>query len=106
MSRKSTKNITLDSHVRCLKIYPTENTRRNINELKTIGIKLNKEQAIHLATILLAASHEWDLIDITGYRYNKRKSDNTYTLTITSLQNDEIKLTSEDIEELSALLEK
>lgn len=98
MSRKSTKSITLDSHVRCLKIYPTENTRKNINELKTIGIKLNKEQAIHLARILLAASNEWELIDITGYRYNKRKSDNTYTLTITSLQKDETEPISEDVE--------
>jgi hypothetical protein len=57
MSRKSAKSITLDSHVRCLRIYPTENTRKNIKELKTIGIKLNKDQAIDLARILLAASH-------------------------------------------------
>jgi hypothetical protein len=40
--RKSPKSITLDSHLRCLRIYPTENTRTNINQLKTIGIKLNK----------------------------------------------------------------
>jgi hypothetical protein len=51
---------------------------------------LNKEQAIHLASVLLALSHKWDIIDLTGYRYNKRKSDNTYTLTITSEQPEEI----------------
>jgi hypothetical protein len=98
MSRKSPKSITLPSHVRCERIYPTEKTRRTIDNLKTIGILLNKQQAIDLATLLLAAAQQWDKIDIKGDRFNKRQSDNTYTLTVTSQQPDEINLDLEDLE--------
>src|SRR2546426_3217692 len=84
MSRKWPSAISIDPNVRCQRIYPTEDTRKNVSELKTIGIKLSKEQAIHLSRVLLAVSQEWDEIDITGYRFDKRKSDGTYHLTITS----------------------
>lgn len=85
MSRKSTISITVDPNVRCQRIYPVEDTNRNVSELQTVGIKLNREQAIHLARVLLAVSQEWDEIDITAYRFEKRKADNTYHITVTSL---------------------
>ena len=89
MSRKSSKSIAVDPNVRCQRVYPTEDTCKNVAELKTIGIKLSKEQAVHLARVLLAVSQEWDEIDITGFRFDRRKSDGTYHLTVTSYQPDE-----------------
>lgn len=88
MSRKSPQSININPNVRCQRIYPVENTNKNVSDLKTIGFKLTKEQAIHLARVLLAVSQEWDEIDITGYRFNKRRSDGTYHITITSYQED------------------
>ncbi len=89
MSRKSPKSITVDPNVRCERLYPIEDTNKNVAELKTIGIKLSKEQAVHLARVLLAVSQEWHEIEITGYRFARRKSDGTYHLTVTSYQPDE-----------------
>jgi hypothetical protein len=84
MKRQSARGISIDSNVRCDRIYPTEDTRRTVEELQTIGIKLNKEQAIHLARVLLAVTQEWDEVDITAYRFRKRQEDGTYLVTITS----------------------
>ena len=81
---KSARSITIDPNVRCLRIYPVENTYKNVSELKTIGIKLSKEQAIHLARVLLGVTQYWNDIDITGYRFDRRKSDGTYHITVTS----------------------
>jgi len=57
-----------------------------LKNLKTIGIKLSKDQAIHLARVLLAVTQDWDIIDITAYRFERRKSDGTYHITVTSYQ--------------------
>jgi len=84
MARKSPKSIIIDPNVRCQRIYPIEGTDRNVSELKTIGIKLSRDQVIHLARVLLAVSQEWKEIDITGYRFERRKLDGTYHLTVTS----------------------
>lgn len=85
--RTATSSIKIDPNVRCLRIYPVEdnqNSTKTITELKTVGLKLSREQAVHLARVLLAASQEWDEIDITGWRIYKRKSDGTYNVTVTS----------------------
>ncbi len=84
MARKSPKSITIDPNIRCLRVYPTEDTDKNVKELKTIGIKLSRDQAIHLARVLLAVTQEWDEIDITAYRLKRRKTDGTYQITVTS----------------------
>jgi len=84
MTRRSSRSISIDPNVRCLRIYPIEDTDKNISELKTVGIKLSREQGIHLARVLLAASQEWDEIDVTAYRLKRRKSDGTYQITVTS----------------------
>lgn len=88
MSRKSAKSITIDSNVRCLRIYPTESTSKTVRDLKTVGARLSRDQAIHLARVLLAAAQDWEEIDITGYRHERRASDGSYRLTITSRGND------------------
>jgi hypothetical protein len=59
-----------------------------VAELQTIRIKLNKEQAIHLARVLLVVTQEWNEIDITAYRLTKR-SDGTYQVIITSYHPEE-----------------
>ena len=84
MARKSAKSITVDPNVRCLRIYPVQETQKSVGELETVGIKLSKEQSIHLARVLLAVAQDWDEIDITGYRFDRRKTDGTYRLTVTS----------------------
>ena len=85
MVRKSAKSVKIDTNVRCNRIYPVEGTEKNVSELKTVGMKLSKDQAIHLARVLLAVSQEWEEIEITAYRL-KRRSDGTYQLTVTSYQ--------------------
>jgi len=84
LKRQTASAVGIDTNVRCLRIYPTEETKRSVSELQTVGIRLNKEQAIHLARMLLVVTQEWDEVDITAYRFEKRQADGTYRLTITS----------------------
>lgn len=86
MPRQSSTSIRINPNVRCTRIYPTENTRRTIDELQTVGFRLSRDQAVHLARVLLAGAQEWEAIDITGYRFEKRRLDNTYHITVTSSQ--------------------
>lgn len=86
--RQAASRIKIDPNVRCLRIYPVEdkpNSTKTIAGLKTIGVKLSREQAIHLARVLLAAAQEWDEIDLTAWRIYKRQSDGTYNVTVTGL---------------------
>lgn len=85
MKRQSAKAITIRSYVRCKRVYPTENTTQTIGNLKTVGLQLTKEQAIQLARVLLAVTQDWDEIDVTAYRFNKRQDDGTHLLTVTSM---------------------
>jgi hypothetical protein len=71
MTRKAATSIKVDPNVRCLRIYPTEDTQKNVKKLKTVGIKLSRERAIHLARILLAVTQEWDEVDLTAYRLER-----------------------------------
>ncbi len=85
--RVSASSIVIDPNVRCQRIYPVGDKERSTKataDLKTVGIKLSRVQAIHLARVLLAATQEWDEIDITAWRMDKRKADNTYHVTVTS----------------------
>jgi hypothetical protein len=96
MKRQSARAISIDSNVRCDRIYPTEDTKRTVSDLQTVGIKLSKEQAIHLARVLLAVTQEWDEVDITAYRFRKRHEDGTYLVTVTSRvdsESDEVEAT-------------
>lgn len=82
--RVAPSSVRIDANVRCQRIYPTEATRKNVDELKTIGFRLSGQQAIHLARVLLAVAQDWDDIDVTGYRLAPRKRDGTYQITVTS----------------------
>jgi hypothetical protein len=56
-----------------------------MDKLETVGIKLDRDQAIHLARVLLAVSQDWPEIDITGYRLRPRKRDHSYGITVTGM---------------------
>ena len=86
MARKSTASVKVSPNVRCLRVYPSSGSVKTIRELKTVGLKLSREQATHLATVLLVAAQQWDELEITGYRNDPRKSDGTYHITMTSAQ--------------------
>ena len=67
--RKAASSIRIDPNLRCKRIYPVEDnlsSTKTIAELKTVGIKLSREQAIDLARVLLAATQTWEEIDITA----------------------------------------
>lgn len=85
--RRSASSIAIDLNLRCQRIYPVEDhasRTKTIDELKTVGIKLTRDQAIHMARLLLAASQDWDEIDVTAWRVYKRQLDGTYKVTVTS----------------------
>jgi hypothetical protein len=84
MKRQSARSVSIDTNVRCERIYPTEDTKRTVADLQTVGIKLTKDQAIHLARVLLAVTQQWDEVDVTAYRFRKRQEDGTYSVTVTS----------------------
>ena len=83
LKRQSAGSINVDRNVRCLRVYPTEETKRTLAELQTVGVRLSREQAIHLARPLLVVTQEWDEVDIAGYRFEQRREDGTYRLTVT-----------------------
>ena len=84
MKRKSVKSVTIDQNIRCQRIIPVEGSNRQTADLHTVGFRLTKVQAIQFATVLLVAAQEWDIIDVTGFRLEKR-SDGTFPITITSV---------------------
>jgi len=84
MSRKSPSSITLRPNLRCLQVYPVAGTKRTIEELQTVGMRLSKEQAVNLARVLLAASQDWTEMEVTAYRGKARTSDGTFHVTVTT----------------------
>ena len=84
VKRQSPTSISIDPNVRCEKVYPAEGTVKKLSDLKTIGVKLTRDQALHLARVLLAVTQDWKEIDITAFRLERRKSDGTHHITVTS----------------------
>lgn len=83
MARKSATSVTISPKLRCQRIYPVPGTKRTVAELKTVGFKLTRDQAINLARVLLAVSQNWNAIDITGFR-SKQFTDGTFPITVTT----------------------
>jgi hypothetical protein len=82
--RQSARSITINPNVRCQRVYPIEGTQKTVADLKTIGLRLTQDQAIHLARVLLAVSQDWQELELTAYRLDQRRKDGTYKITITS----------------------
>lgn len=84
MPRKTAASVRIDPNIRAARIYPVEATKKEVADLKTVGIKLTREEAVRLATALLAMAQEHHEIDLTGHRF-ERRSDGTYPLTVTAM---------------------
>lgn len=84
MPRKSSTSITISPKLRCQRVYPVQGTRKKVEELKTVGFKLTRDQAIQLARVLLAVSQNWSDIDVTAFR-SKKFSDGTLPITVTTV---------------------
>jgi hypothetical protein len=82
--RATVRSIKLDINARCQRIYPIEGSLKSVPNLESVGLKLNKAQAIILARLLLVASQDWDEIAVTAYRKDRRNTDGTYPITVTS----------------------
>lgn len=82
--RKSATSVTISPKLRCQRVYPVEGTKKAVAELKTIGFKLNRDQAINLARVLLAVSQDWGDIEVTAFR-SKRFTDGTFPVTVTTV---------------------
>lgn len=88
MPRQTVNSIEVSPNVRALRIYPVKESSKASAELQTVGIKLAREQAIHLARVLLAVSQDWETVEITAHRLQSRQSDGTYGVTVTSFVDD------------------
>ena len=83
MQRRSVGNIEISPNIRCQRVYPVPDSKKQVSELETIGLILTGPQAIHLATVLLVAAQDWSKIEVTAYRLKQRK-DGTHQITVTS----------------------
>jgi len=83
--RISSKNIAVDPNMRAKAIYPIAQTNTPISGLKTVGLKLSRNEAIHLARALMVVTQECEEVDITGFRLKKRQSDGTHQVTVTGI---------------------
>lgn len=63
-------------NIKCEKIYPTLETRKEVSDLKTVAFVLTREQAIDLARKVLDAAQAASTVEVTGFR-----SRNTITIT-------------------------
>jgi hypothetical protein len=81
MPKRPFTSLTIDTHVRCLQVFPKEKEAA-YKELPTMGVRLSREEALHLARALLAATQEWKEVELVVHRFDKRKSDNTYLLSV------------------------
>lgn len=86
MPCRSARALSFDPNLRCPKVYPVSGSLKNIGELKTVGFKLSRHQGIPLARLLLAASQEWENVDVTAYRSSQKSSDGTFHVAVTHLE--------------------
>ena len=78
--------IGINTNLRCQRIYPVEDERshgKTLAQLKTVGITLTRDQALHMARLLIVATQEWERVTVTAFRRKSRRT-GTYPLTITT----------------------
>jgi hypothetical protein len=72
MSKDKTPRIHVGS-LKDLTVYPRPNTKRTMEELKTVGITLTANEAVELADYLLQGVVQGaEKVDLTGYREENR----------------------------------
>jgi hypothetical protein len=77
----SLKNIEINTNSYAEQVYPKVTFDANGKEHKTIALKLNRQQAIDLATNILIGAKKWDEMYITAFR-----NANSISITVTSQQ--------------------
>lgn len=81
MPKKSLTSLSIDMHIRCRQIFPPENEAAYKN-METMGVKLSREEALRLARAVLAATQDWQEVELVVHRFDKRPSDRSYLLTV------------------------
>ena len=76
--------MAIGSIVGCQEIYPVENIDKNCFDLKTIGAKLNKGTSGTSCKGTMGSDPGMGRNGYTGYRFDRRQSDETFRLKITS----------------------
>ncbi len=77
--------ITINGHLKCVGITPTENTTKQVSGLETVAFRMNKAQATEWAAALTDAAAKLEKIVITGKR--KRQRDGMFPATVGGYQN-------------------
>ena len=73
---------SVNAELRCVRLTPTEDTKKSIADLKTIALSLTKAQADALASALKNATAQGlETILVTGHR--KPMKDGQYRMTVT-----------------------
>jgi|GEM_PF-2130517 len=81
MPKKPLTPLAVDTHIRCRQIYPKGEDAAYQN-LKTVGVRLSRPEALRLATAILAAAQEWQEVELVVHRSDRRASDQSYLLTV------------------------
>lgn len=77
----SLKDVEIKTGSSALKVYPLVSYNKEGKEHKTVALKLDKQQAVELATNLLIGAKKWDYMHITAFRNEK-----SVNVTVTSQQ--------------------
>lgn len=81
MPKKSVINLNIDLRGRCLQVFPPPEAEA-YRDLTTMRFRLNREQALHLARAILAATEEWEEVEIVVHRFERRRSDGAFLITV------------------------
>lgn len=81
MPKKSIINVGVDLRCRCLEVFPPPEAEP-FRELATFRFRLNREQACQLARALLAATQEWEEMEVVVHRFEGRRRDGAFLVSV------------------------
>ena len=81
MPKKSIINLGVDLKSRCLKVFPPPEAEP-YRDLANFRFRLNRDQALQLARALLAATQEWEEVEVVVHRFERRKSDGAFLVSV------------------------
>lgn len=81
MPKKSFINLDVDLRCRCLQVFPPPEAEP-YQELANFRFRLTREQAYQLARALLAATQEWEELEIVVHRFERRPSDGAFLVSV------------------------
>ncbi len=81
MPKKSIINLGVDLRCRCLKVFPPPDAEA-YRDLATLRFRLNREQAYQLARALLAATQDWEEVEVVVHRFERRPRDGAFLVSV------------------------